>query len=234
MLKRRGYSLLELTIVLTIISIMATAILAGKNLIKKSKLNSLVKEITELKNSVIIFRETYEELPGDLSLAHSFFGTVNSCLNVDVNDNIDGCNGNGNGVIEFSAEGYRANQHLVSAGLILDKVNGVSDELQSKIMAGAKYHILARCTIMGHADMGKHCIQFGGADKGNNAALFPKDLYIIDNKLDDGKALSGFVRFRIATIVAIGNIVDLTTCGNSAGYHINFNDLGCNLVMQLN
>ena len=58
----------------------------------------------------------------------------------------------------------------------------------------------------------------------NAAGFLTRDHYIIDSKLDDGKPLSGKIRFRI--------ILDVTStsCGDSTGYFLDKEEAGCNLT----
>jgi prepilin-type N-terminal cleavage/methylation domain-containing protein len=144
----KGFSLLELSIVLSIIALIAGGIITGKSVMENAKLKRIIVDINTYREAVQNFSDKYGELPGDFSRATeiwgSAFGTGNdsSCYMINslslTNTKLT-CNGNGNGTIEypdptvpdqgnttlwFFNERYRAWQHLANSGLISGAYSG--------------------------------------------------------------------------------------------------------------
>ncbi|MBT4878200.1 MAG: prepilin-type N-terminal cleavage/methylation domain-containing protein [Alphaproteobacteria bacterium] len=222
---KKGFSLVELSIVLIIIGLLIAGVSSGSKLIKQARINSLINELNELKNSFNIFEQIYDQLPGDINNAYDFFGSVDSCTNT--SGGYNSCNGDGDYEIEWSYESYRSNQHLALAGLISGSYDGQTETISSSAFSSTIYHPALQCSSMGHSDLGTVCIQLGGDNIGNNAGLIPVDQYRVDYKLDDGLPLSGNIRFR-----AIQD-VSTTTCGDSSGYILTSTSVGCNLLMTV-
>ncbi len=119
--KRRGFSLVELSIVLVVIAIIAGGAMAGRSLINAAKIRSLLADINIDRTAVETFKQQYSAYPGDLANAFDFFGS--DCGTDSAAPS--GCNGDGNGSIHGTNEGYRAWQHLALAGNIKNLYNGV-------------------------------------------------------------------------------------------------------------
>jgi prepilin-type N-terminal cleavage/methylation domain-containing protein len=64
-MQERGFTLIELSIVLVIIGLIAGGILAGSELIHASKVRATVKRFTEIDTAVNTYRTKYACLPGD-------------------------------------------------------------------------------------------------------------------------------------------------------------------------
>jgi Tfp pilus assembly major pilin PilA len=96
-----GFTYLELSILLMIVSILAGAILVGKMMIRTSNLMAFGAQITQYRNAAKLFRDKYQYLPGDMSNAATFWGTSSTgCSAGDPTTSSTGtCNGNGDGFI---------------------------------------------------------------------------------------------------------------------------------------
>lgn len=127
-MKRSGFSLVELAIVLVIIGLITGGILTGQDLIRASELNSVQADVNKFKTAVNTFRIKYNGLPGDLINAESYWGQVSAtaatCFGTS-SGTATTCNGNGNGIITYDIslspranESFRFWQHLSNAGLI--------------------------------------------------------------------------------------------------------------------
>lgn len=139
---QRGFSLVELSIVLVILGLLTGGILAGKSLIRAAELRSVSTNFQRYQAAVNSFRDRYMALPGDITNATSFWGIASgttgndaTCYNTDsttISDTRLTCNGNGNGrwlvtdgVSDTSdPEGFRAWQHLANAGLVEGSYTG--------------------------------------------------------------------------------------------------------------
>lgn len=138
----RGFSLVELSIVLVILGLLTGGILAGQSLIRASEIRAVTAEYTKYMTAMNSFRDKYLALPGDMNTATKFWtardgndGYGTDCR-VETNATST-CNGNGNGMIimydgvdpvatSYTFENYLMWDHLAKAGLIEGSYSGNS------------------------------------------------------------------------------------------------------------
>lgn len=72
---RRGFSLVELSIVLVILGLLVGGVMVGQSLIRASELRSVGTSAERYKTAIYAFRDKYMGLPGDFDKAESFWGT---------------------------------------------------------------------------------------------------------------------------------------------------------------
>jgi len=133
---QRGFSLVELSIVLVILGLLTGGILAGQSLIRAAELRAVSTEYQRYLTAVSSFRDKYFAVPGDMPNATKFWGTSANCPGAYNQGTTDGttCDGNNDGRVYFigpntsptANETFRFWQHLASAGLIEGQYNGVS------------------------------------------------------------------------------------------------------------
>lgn len=72
--KQRGFTLIELSIVLVIIGLIVGGVLVGRDLIKAASVRAQISQIEKINAAVMTFRLKYKDLPGDIpaSQATSF------------------------------------------------------------------------------------------------------------------------------------------------------------------
>jgi prepilin-type N-terminal cleavage/methylation domain-containing protein len=87
--KTAGFTLLELSIVLIIVGLLAGGVLAGRHLIQSAKTQNMLGEINQYKTAIRQFREKYRSLPGDMPDAANYWvecvdhGVHNRCYGND-------------------------------------------------------------------------------------------------------------------------------------------------------
>jgi prepilin-type N-terminal cleavage/methylation domain-containing protein len=116
----KGFTLVELSIVILIIGLLTAGIAGGRQLIKQAELRTTIKEFNSYRQDYLTFVATYGAPPGDFAGASILWGT--NCHGTAVN-----CNGNGDGNIDNSdsppvgngqgIEVYRAYKHLSLSGI---------------------------------------------------------------------------------------------------------------------
>lgn len=65
----KGFTLVELSIVLIIIGLLVGGVLIGQNLIESAKLSAFVSQMQQIDAAAAIFKDKYKALPGDADLA---------------------------------------------------------------------------------------------------------------------------------------------------------------------
>ncbi len=119
----KGFTLVEIAIVLVIIGLLLGGVLKGQQLIANAKIKSLVNHANGLSAAVYAYQDRYKALPGDDPRATTNLPRASGgCAAVNL------ANGNGNGQI---AEYWAAAEHLACAGLINGTYNGTSEYILS-------------------------------------------------------------------------------------------------------
>lgn len=87
---RKGFTLIELSIVLVIIGLIVGGVLAGREMIRNAELRNIVSSYERFETAILAFKNKYDCLPGDCARGSQFFS--------------GGSNGNGNSIIEATEE----------------------------------------------------------------------------------------------------------------------------------
>ena len=131
---RNGFSLLELSIVLVIIGLLAGGVMTGQSLIRAAELRAVITEYQRYVTAMQAFRDKYMALPGDMKTATAFWGDDNTnCADAAVANGTPGtCNGDGNGNVDYNtavsstSETYQLWKQLALAGLLEGNFTGLS------------------------------------------------------------------------------------------------------------
>lgn len=246
----RGFSLVELSIVLVILGLLTGGILTGQSLIRASELRAVSVEFQRYQASVQAFRDKYFAVPGDMRNAQSFWGiahiTAATCITT-IGTGTQTCNGDGSGNLGVSTgsnENFRFWQHLANAGFIEGTYTGIEGSAgnvnhavggtntpKSKV-TNALWHINLAGIQSGNpsvfdGDYG-NVMSFGGSTPTNSPSagiLKPEEAWNIDTKLDDGVAHKG--------AIWAGNWAGCTGAPNSAtltNYNLSSTAYACSIV----
>lgn len=219
---QKGFTLVELSIVIVIIGLIVAGVVAGQSLVKQAQLRSIITEQEAIRVSLNTFKLEYDAIPGDFEAALSYWpaAATDGCNVAGTgNSDADECPGDGNGQILIVAgdnnEGYMAWKHLELAGLysgsfvpgaaITGTING---NIPASKYTGAGITLVydesttlgasqGDGTGAGGSNIGKNVILFGGAVASDiaNATIFtPNQVKGIDTKVDDGAPVVGTVR----------------------------------------
>ncbi|MBL6621729.1 MAG: prepilin-type N-terminal cleavage/methylation domain-containing protein [Rickettsiales bacterium] len=208
-MSKAGFNLIELSIVVLLVALLATAVLFGGNLKEAAKVRKIINELDYIQSSIVIFNNNYNELPGDMSSASNYWSSA--------------YNGDGNGEIEYedgSAGTGRSEtgvlfSHMKSADII-DGDYQTGNSLSARPDLGFKsfYDINARYILTNYTPANP---RFSPVDRnhiaGNKINVIRYGSYIIspnrtnthvgngivgvkmvkaiDSKIDDGIARSG-------------------------------------------
>lgn len=125
---RRGFTLIELSVVLVIVGLLTGAVVGGRALVRNAQLQSIVSDYNQYKEAVINFKKQYNAIPGDMSDATEFWGISTICSGTNANGS---CNGDADGVLDIgtassTAETYQFWRQLALAGRITGNYTGIS------------------------------------------------------------------------------------------------------------
>ncbi len=214
---RKGFSLVELSIVLVILGLLTGGILAGQSLIRAAELRAVGTEYQRYLTAASAFKDKYFTIPGDFNNAQAFWGAQGTnCSGTVTTVNATGaCNGNGDGImnqagaVSSTGETMQMWRHLALAGLIEGNYSGISG-------SGGTQHCMPGTNCpMSKLNGGGWSIDYDGTTAGNGSRyavyygnflsfgafatnsgtsdpiLKPEEAWNIDTKLDDGKPASG-------------------------------------------
>ncbi|MFI4983859.1 MAG: type II secretion system protein [Rickettsiales bacterium] len=127
-MRRNGFSLVELGIVLVIIGFLAAAIVSGKSLVEQAQIRTYISEFTALTQAYNNFVFSYGAPPGDIQ-SYSAFATSASQITTDPSQTPYG---NGDGLIVSQNNGLDetrlALRDLTVAGMIKNNIATVASQ----------------------------------------------------------------------------------------------------------
>jgi len=222
----RGFTLIEIAIVLVVIGLLLGGVLKGQELITGAKVRSLIAQQDGIKAAFFGFQDRFRALPGDYTAASS---------NINCNG---GCpNGNGNGRIEKGAGGTPHEEiyiwaHLTGAGFLngsyaaTSGTSSVTDDNTPKSPYGAHveftYDGIYGTGTAGTPGALKHNLKTGNQ--------IPVDILAeVDRKVDDGRPDTGAFQFSAyapsgGTAPTHSNCVD---AGTPSNWKVNGSETNC-------
>lgn len=232
---KRGFSLVELSIVLVIIGLLTGGILGGQALIKASKLQAQLKDFDAIATAHHAFSDKYACIAGDCRDVASYFPSI--------------ANGNGDGMVDCwpssgTNECATYFQALEGAGLIAQRrtsMGATAYEYRQGLLgeqsltyihyqdryAGGGY---TPATLLGSGAAWINFVNFN-SPWANGPALRPEDSLNLDTKIDDGKPFSGKY-LSVAGAIPAGTY--RTDCTNSSQeYMLSVPDVSCRSFVKI-
>jgi prepilin-type N-terminal cleavage/methylation domain-containing protein len=208
----RGFTLIELSIVLVIIGLIVGGVLVGQDLIHNAEVQSIMTEAQRYATAFNSFKDKYDALPGDMPNATSIWGTNPNCGSNLPGTGTETCNGNGDGLIESYTESFYAWQHLGNAGMVPGSFSGqVTGSGGTVVVPGvdappSKY--LQNVWVPFYFSFADHGVPQLGSDERNRlylgqnmpgstgwqAGIRCDDAFRIDTKYDDGMPFTGRIQ----------------------------------------
>lgn len=221
-MRRAGFTLVELSIVLVIIGLIIGGVLFGTDLARTAALRNIASQYEEAVSATNAFYLKYQGLPGDFDKASIIWGELVGACNSVASTNDLTCSGDGDWVLETTAsspggggntrEIFRFWQHLEAADLFPGSYTGIQG-------SGGTLHGVIDQNIPGTAIDGvgitAYSVAIGGTvgtnnffpgrtnffiygrdagTVGNGRAFTSADAFYIDSKMDDGEPGLGLVQ----------------------------------------
>ena len=241
--QQHGFTLIELSIVLVIISLLVGSVLVGGDMIKAAQNRALVTQIEKYNTAANTFRAKYNGVPGDLANGVAFFSAI-------TNQTAAGLAGAGNGdglVQSLSAAGTTCAAlncvagenvlfwyELAQASMIPDSIGtAAANSNYTSVTSGINNTFLPNSKLAGQISVQAASglnywvlanisgTAVAGVPPTISAALTPLQAYAIDTKIDDGVPDSGVVTSIAGSVpgtngnLALTAAVSATTCGTS-------------------
>lgn len=248
-----GFTLVELAIVLLCLGIVGAAVLKGQSMIRQSRIASTIAQVQSFEQAFKVFQESYRFIPGDMPAAQAVLPgctTGTSCVNGNGDTFIGNDARHAFEAIDTSSlsENVQAWKHLALVGLITgvdatSNSNGWGASHPGSLFGGGfhLYDIKSSSQAIYWAD----AVMYSGrmltlqrrADGGRGGLhgariMTPANASLIDRKIDDGQADSGFVK------ASSGNLTD--GCGirnwginGPSGYADNVTIVACEMYFEL-
>jgi prepilin-type N-terminal cleavage/methylation domain-containing protein len=206
---KKGFTLIELSIVLVIIGLIVGGVLVGQDLIKAAEIRATIGQIEKYNTAVNTFRTKFNGMPGDIQgAAASSFGLATRTGGTG--------RGDGNSLIDGSVAGAVWSQEaglfwvdMGSANLVDGSFTTAADAAAPAVISGAatvpSYLPLAKLGrgnfITVGAASGLNYYWIGGVTSATAAgeitasmSITPLEAFNMDNKLDDGAPNTGIVQ----------------------------------------
>lgn len=228
-MNRKGFTLLELSIVLVIISLIIGGIIQGQQIIENSKIARITSEVNEIKAAFNNFKIKYNAIPGDMDNASSIWATAE--------------NGDGNGSVVKYYDDYGEEllfwRHMSLAGVYPGNYKGSYPDDGSGYInigiqqPGSKFRGNATYSYYNPSDVpdlglsvftkSGNVLELGGCPAisvwstkfrfCSNGIMSGQQAENLDKKMDDGVASTGYM-------MGVNGLTSLAT--NTAGCSANY------------
>lgn len=219
----RGFTLIEIAIVLVVIGLLLGGVLKGQELITGARVRSLIAQQDGIKAAFFGFQDRFRALPGDYTAASTNINCSGGCPN-----------GNGNGRIEKGASGTPHEEiyiwaHLTAAGFLngsyaaTSTTSTVEDGNTPKSPYGAHLQF-AHDGVYGSGTSAAPAALKHNLKTGNQIPV--EILAEVDRKVDDGRPDTGAFQFS-AYAPSGGTAPTLANCVESGNWKVSGGETNC-------
>lgn len=130
----QGFTLVELAIALMVIGLLIGGVLKGQELIENAKVTATLRDLSSYDAAVMIFRNTYNAVPGDMKKPNRIPNCTTEICNSPGNGNgrvaSNTNDGGGNSTIAMT-EWFNFFTHMTKAGMIKGPEGGTDAEMSN-------------------------------------------------------------------------------------------------------
>ena len=234
LLLKKGFALIELSIVLVLIGLIVGVIVGGQSLVKQAKIRNLISDVNHVKTAMKSFKLKYKALPGDIRNIQSYYPSIQ--------------NGNGNMLMNGNSHEHQGFWEVLQVENLYTKyIEGPAPELVytnqvTPFGSGVYYRIGDNVSpdqnVYG-GDLYQWHLQIGDIDSANRLHQYisTKDTISIDTKFDDGLAGDGWIKAgrNFTTSFLTGCVVENNYFGalTSATYDYSDDDGKCLIFFEV-
>ncbi|MBV1884796.1 MAG: prepilin-type N-terminal cleavage/methylation domain-containing protein [Gammaproteobacteria bacterium] len=220
---QRGFTLVEIAIVLVIIGLLLGGVLQGQELINSAKVRSLNNTVEGITSAWYGYQDRYRAFPGDYNAA---------ATNIPALGAIAIANGNGSGTVQGATERTQLWVQLAAAGFI-------SGSYDAGTVNNADYRCpTGTCPDNGFGigmsiNYGTEILQAGASSAHeliSGRSIPVEILSELDRKIDDGFANSGSMQ--LGNGGSGWNAAASTACFNTPGYQVLTPSANCAAVFR--
>ena len=185
MRSQRGFTLVEIAIVLVIIGLLLGAVLKGQELIENSRVKNATNAINSIKAAAFGYLDRYRAMPGDDGPVGTLQARGSAWTTITVGGNNDGTVGAGaNPFANPNGEHLGFWQHLRASGFLTGNPADTGVAALPKNAFGGLTGVASLTTQMGNFNTRVVCL----------SQVPGKAATALDNQLDDGRPDAGSVR----------------------------------------
>ena len=194
MRKSKGFTLIEIAIVLVIIGLLLGGVLKGQELITGARVRNLISQQDGVKAAFFGFQDRYRALPGDYATAATNINCPSLCVNGDGNGRIESPNTPG------TYEDLVAWSHLTGAGFLNGSFTATSAVTPASPLDAVApknpYSVYMQIVYDGVYGTGTTAAQGPKKHNVKTGGQIPVEIIAeVDRKIDDGDPRAGAFQF---------------------------------------